>query len=78
MMTLTAPIVSDIMSDMRIKKVAAPDRLVDGTRDVRLTFRLSARDKKVLDRMAEQAGVGASTMARLIVERYVKDHGGKR
>ena len=34
---------SDIMSDMKIGKVAAPSKLVDGTRDVRITFRLKVR-----------------------------------
>ena len=69
---------SDIMSDMKIGKGAAPSKLGDGTRDVRITFRLKVRDKRVLERLAKQAGVGTSTMARLIVERYVTDHGKKR
>jgi hypothetical protein len=67
------------MSDMRIKKVAAPRELArKGTRTARITFRLHERDAEALTKMAAKAEVGPSTLARLIVERYIADHGKSR
>lgn len=78
-MRLTALAMSDNVSDMKIGKVAPPAKLAPkNTRDVRVTLRLSATDAGTLEKLAGEAGVGTSTMARLIVERYVADYGKRR
>jgi hypothetical protein len=61
---------------MKVRKSASPKELAKkGTRSARITFRLHERDADALARMATKAEVGSSTMARLIVERYIADHG---
>ncbi len=66
------------MSDMKIGKVPSPKKLGgEEKRTERLTFRLKKKDAIELARLAEDAEVGPSTMARLIVERYIADHGRK-
>ena len=47
--------------------------LVRNPREVQIGFRLSAGDATKLRKLATKAGVGHTTLARLIVERYLLD-----
>jgi hypothetical protein len=47
-------------------------------KDETITFRLKASDARKLGELAKGVQVGRSTMARLIVEKFIKEHGPKR
>ena len=42
--------------------------------EVQVSFRLRPAEANVLKALAERAGVGPSTLARLIVQRYLSEH----
>ncbi|MBI2894483.1 MAG: hypothetical protein HYY06_13105 [Deltaproteobacteria bacterium] len=52
----------------------APERLAPPHRRILLSVRLTPENADALRALAGRAGVGPSTMARLIVERYIADH----
>jgi hypothetical protein len=51
------------------------------SREVMISFRLSRAHTETLQALAKEAGVGHTTLARLIVEKYLNEHastGGRR
>ena len=46
-------------------------------REVQVGFRLRQEDAATLRELANQAGVGHTTLARIIVEKYLADHRAK-
>lgn len=43
-----------------------------------MTFRLTEADEEELHRLAERAQLGASALARRIVEHYIREHAPRR
>lgn len=57
---------------------ADPEALAPSAwREVRMSIRLHKADVDILRVLAKRANVGPSTMARLVVERYIADHAPK-
>ena len=54
-----------------------PDLALPIFRDVQVGFRLTKDDAALLHELADGAGVGHTTLARLIVEKYLADQRGK-
>lgn len=56
---------------VRVKKVQVPTKQSRDMIGIRLDGATGAQFRK----MAEKEGVGPSTLARAIIEQYIKDHG---
>jgi hypothetical protein len=55
-----------------------PDLVIPTSRAARVIFRLTDDDDDWLREFARKAGIGPSTLARLIIEKYIADHRGKK
>jgi len=57
------------------KSIKRPDDLpLPEFRTVAINFRISKRDAETLGQLAKVSGVGHTTLARIIVEKYLADH----
>ncbi len=75
MAALTAAGVADMMYDTMGDRLSdRPEALAPAHRDVQVSFRLTTAESETLRAVAERASVGPSTMARLIVVRYLAEH----
>jgi hypothetical protein len=59
---------------MKAHKPASPRDLVPEKHTEMISFRLRPSDNKALIALADEAKVGHTTLARLIVEKYIADH----
>jgi hypothetical protein len=65
---------------MKARMLVSPKDLVPEreSHDVMISFRLRGSDAKALQALAKEAKCGHTTLARLIVERYIADHSAQR
>jgi hypothetical protein len=57
----------------KLKRKSIPGVVVPPLRTVQIGFRVSAEDAGLLAKLAQDAGVGHLTLARLVVEGYLAD-----
>jgi hypothetical protein len=65
----------DIIRDMKKdERGSEPEDLIQPGLEVQVSFRLRPAEADGLKALADRAGVGPSTLARLIVQRYLAEH----
>jgi hypothetical protein len=69
--------VTNLLESLPAPTALVPRALVKPSRSVMINLRLRAPEAARLHRLAKSAGVGHSTLARLIIERYLQDHAPK-
>jgi hypothetical protein len=63
---------------MAIRRIQKVPPSVTAQRARIIGLRLRDEDRRRFERMARSAGVGVSTYARLIIEKYIESHGPRR
>lgn len=69
---------SPVVRNARRALPAPEDLGRDTSRRLPISFRLTDADHDALLALAERAGVGHSTLARRVVEHYIREHSARR